>query len=578
MVDRKRFLIFGCLVLFGIFGILISLSFAGAAATDSVNLSTHAVSGNNLISGQNFTIANWTGRPESANASAVFWNVTFLTLQTGAGHIFWLNNTGGSAQLNATVYFNLTSGFTVVGNSSNCSIMGGAAVNRTACWGWLVLNGTSDLYNISDGTYFAYVNVTNASSYNISTGVTANTSFNITIDNKPPQVSLSAWIAPVGVGKNFSGNLILNISVNDSGMGVNVVRFNISNGTSGVQNVTYVGTFEGSDKTGHNRYSVTISTGELKDGLYNITVWANDTFNQTNNTLVFSWGIKFDNTAPSGTVTCTPSTVQAGATVTCTCAKTDETSGANSSAITTTLSTSNTGKHPVSCTVIDTAGNSGTASGSYNVELSGGGGGSSGGGGGSSAGTTTPEATITKEFTTIEAGGSATVSTGLGVTYGLKSISIEVSNAAQNVKVTVNKYDGVPAAVSVEKVGKVYRYLQINANNIQGNLKKGVIKAQVLKSWVASNELDKDKIAMYKFVDGAWKELTTTFKEDDGNNYIYDVEVDSFSYFAIGERIEQVVAAEEPAAEKGSRTIWVGVIAAIVIVAGLVYWIVRKKK
>ena len=59
---------------------------------------------------------------------------------------------------------------------------------------------------------------------------------------------------------------------------------------------------------------------------------------------------------------------------------------------------------------------------------------------------------------------------------GVKEIQIEVNSEAQNVKVTVSKYDSKPAAVSVEKTGKTYRYLEIKTENLADKLKKAKVK------------------------------------------------------------------------------------------------------
>ena len=107
-----------------------------------------------------------------------------------------------------------------------------------------------------------------------------------------------------------------------------LVIFNIIN-SSGVVNDTVIGIAEGVA----GRYSVSIDTRDYPDGTYNITVFVNDTagnFNATaNNTdgkaeLI---GVVFDNSAPTGTDSCSPASVNTGGTVTCTCSPTDAQSG-----------------------------------------------------------------------------------------------------------------------------------------------------------------------------------------------------------------------------------------------------------
>ena len=131
----------------------------------------------------------------------------------------------------------------------------------------------------------------------------------------------------------------------------------------------------------------------------------------------------------------------------------------------------------------------------------------------------------------------------------MSEISIEVNNEVQDVKITVTKYDGKPAEVTKEKTGKVYKYININAENLNTSLSKATVTVQVEKSWLLNNSLDKGKIALFKFKDGDWQELTTTFKEEDSLLNYYDVELDSFSYFTIAEK---TAAAAAPPSTEGA--------------------------
>ena len=176
-------------------------------------------------------------------------------------------------------------------------------------------------------------------------------------------------------------------------------------------------------------------------------------------------------------------------------------------------------------------------------------------------------------------------------TYGLKEISIEVNNPAQDVKITVSKYDSKPAEVTKAKEGKVYKYMQIKTTNLAEKLSKAKITVQVEKSWVTTNSLDKDKIAVFKFENSDWKELSTTYKSEDTSNYYYDAEVTSFSYFAVGEKVvaEEEKAGIGEAAKEAAKAVgeavksvfnsiwfWVIVILVIVAIVGIIYY--KKKK
>ncbi len=206
----------------------------------------------------------------------------------------------------------------------------------------------------------------------------------------------------------------------------------------------------------------------------------------------------------------------------------------------------------------------------------------------SSGGGTTnpPEWTIQKRHSWSKiTPGVVTIMKDFDREMGLKQISIEVNNEAQNVKITVSKYDGKPANVSVEKSGKTYRYLQINTENLEEKLNKSIIKMQLEKSWMVANGFETGDIAMFKFNENSnkWDELDTAYMEADDDFYYYDVEVDSFSYFAISEKSlvseegEEIGEGTEEKEKKGLE--WWKTLLIILVGLVVVYLIyVNKKK
>ena len=197
--------------------------------------------------------------------------------------------------------------------------------------------------------------------------------------------------------------------------------------------------------------------------------------------------------------------------------------------------------------------------------------------------TTTDEWTDQKinSFTTITPGKPVIISD-FEEDMGIKQIQIEVTNEAQDVRVTVTKYDSKPAAVSVAKPGKVYRYLQIETENLADNLDKATITIQVEKSWVSENSLEMDEVALFKFDESAeqWNELTTTFSEEDDTYYYYDIELTSFSYFAVGEKvvIEPGEGKEGELAEKIKDNKWMIIVVVVLIILVILYLLYKKKR
>ena len=129
---------------------------------------------------------------------------------------------------------------------------------------------------------------------------------------------------------------------------------------------------------------------------------------------------------------------------------------------------------------------------------------------------------------------------------GLKQIQIEVKNPANNVRITVTKLEGKPASVTQEISGKVYKYLEINAENLnETNLERAKIQFEVNKTWVLENNLDKNRIYLYRFVNNEWEKLTTRLLNETDNYINYEAETPGFSYFAI--------AGEEKVCEEGEK-------------------------
>ncbi len=196
--------------------------------------------------------------------------------------------------------------------------------------------------------------------------------------------------------------------------------------------------------------------------------------------------------------------------------------------------------------------------------------------------------------------------------FGVKQISIEVHNKANNIKITIEKLPGKPASVTKEITGKVYKYMEIKKENLADDNVKGVVKIkfQVTRGWLLNNKLESDNIVLMRFVNGEWEELKTALLSTDNKYAYYEADSPGFSYFAIGEKgalviveeevVEEEVVAEEPVEEevvtvaeeeeeepiekpvkkKGISTLGVVllVIAVIIVIVLIILSTTRKKK
>lgn len=491
-------------------------------------------------------------------------------------NISYINGTDFNDSVNATFYYNRSGTWTFLNISTKC--VNNIATVISSC------NGTFPISSLTDGKYSinATLNSKATGTNYLNTSGASVITTSVIFDSTPPNVS-STLVGQISYG-NYTGTLILNISANDPVMGIaplGAVYFNIT-----YANGSQVNFSSASSAGGY--YSVSIDTTTFQDNRYNITVQVNDSLNNLNDsTKLFS--IAFDKTAPTGIYSCSPSSLHTGESISCSCTPTDATSGINPNltSATTSPSTANTGVYPLTCSFTDMAGNTGTAGTTYTIESiyipnS---------AGGTSTPTTLPQNQKVTSFTQI-AQGSAAIISNFNAEMGLKEIQITVNNPAQNIKVTVTKYDGKPASVSIEKTGKVYKYLQISAPGLSDKVNKTKFTLKVLKSWASSNSLDKGSISLYHFDEATskWNELATTYKEEDSTYYYYDAESPGFSYFAIAEKLtttEQPVG-QQPTGENQTGQVpagwssnsWIWVILGAVIIAAIIIavFLAKKKK
>ncbi len=342
-------------------------------------------------------------------------------------------------------------------------------------------------------------------------------------DITPPIINLTNYIN--GTAKNNNSNLTLNISLEDSGLGLTnsicTISINETNQT--------ISTIDGWCN------SSSINLTNLLDGNYTVKVYANDSINNVG--LNDSFVIVIESNPPNVNFTCSPSSVVVGATVICTCSATDSGVGINVSSISNNLTivTTETGGFSVSgCSAEDLAGNSASVTGDYTVTAAAT---TSTNGDGGSAPTT--EYTIKKvnTITKISPGEAISLTSFTGT--GVKEIIIEVNQETSNAKIKVFKYDSKPTNVSKEASGKIYGYLEINVENLDTNLEKATVRFEVNKTWFSDNNLEKGDLEIFKFDENSekWDSLDSVYESDNGN-YVYSVELDSFSFFAIAEKVK----------------------------------------
>ena len=453
-------------------------------------------------------------------------------------------------------------------------------------------NTTWDTTAVTDGNY--WLNFTSVTYPTNDTVNATNATLSLTIDNTAPTMVVYGT-APTAYANTSirtstavaTANLTLSIYITDATKGMantslSVCFVNVGGGVNHTIPMFSTGRTTGWCNASDTNASTAINISGLTDGNKTINIYVNDTItNSLNTTLV----AHIDTTAPTSTATCSPTTAQTGATFPCSCSGTDATSGVSTSTGTSTSPNGNstpssTGGFTYTCTVTDNGGLTASATKAYSIIQSPGSGGSGGSGGSSE----TPKPQVFS-FTKITPG-AATIVKNFDANTGVKEIQITVNNEAQNVQVTVTKYDGKPAEVSVSKSGKVYQYMQINVSNVEDKLSKAKITAKVTKLWATSNGVDKNNVVISKFdeTNGKWNELPTTYSSEDTTYYYYDAEVTSFSYFAVSEKAvageeseQETTGTTETETTTGKNLTWLWIVIGVIVIA-LIWWVTAKKK
>jgi hypothetical protein len=114
------------------------------------------------------------------------------------------------------------------------------------------------------------------------------------VDNTKPSV----FFLQPSAGQEVKNTISINVSVQDVGVGVKEVKFNITNSTGDQVGLLSASLISGSINNGN--WSVSWDTTSVQDGYYNITAIASDNLSNINSTVYVT--VSVDNTAPVITV------------------------------------------------------------------------------------------------------------------------------------------------------------------------------------------------------------------------------------------------------------------------------------
>ncbi len=506
-----------------------------------VNLSSNTAT---ATAGQNFTLKGSSGGSPTSNVTfnVSIQNNTQSTLVDSV--ILSFNNASGND-------FNITANVTMQGTMNNLIA-------------YYVVNYNVSMLKAGDHTVWIFSN-------DSLSNVNRTESFTFTV-NTPMNVTSMVggeFNNTLGIeGKNFTGlvySKTFNVSVQNSTaiVGMNTVRADnvilmFNTNATAFNRTMSASSFVGSVADGRQYFTVDVNLSGMSDGHHTVTVFANDTWGNLNKTENISFTI--DSILPTVSVSCSPSSVAPSGTVTCDCTASDGTSGLvaysfGDGRTSETPSTATVGEKTSStCTATDYAGHVGTATGTYTVASSGGGGGVGGAGGGSSSGATGQFEK--KVWTSINAGETAAVSIKNGA-IGVTEVSFGVPSTVWGAWVQVSKKEALPKSVT-SFTGKVYRNLEITKGPALKDelVKDAKVEFKVEKAWLLENKLPKEAVALHRYTDGAWVQLTTRLVALEDEAYVhYVADTPGFSYFVIGGKVEAVPSTEAPVAEAPSAEV-----------------------
>lgn len=228
---------------------------------------------------------------------------------------------------------------------------------------------------------------------------------------------------------------------------------------------------------------------------------------------------------------------------------------------------------------------------------------SSGGSSGSGGGATTSTVTDSKSqvWSSVPAGSSFSLDidkAGVAVT----SVSVgEVKAELTNVELSVAALSEKPKQIEDEPSSKVFQYLTITKKNVpDANAGSYKVGFRVTKAWLTENSLGSGDVALYRFTDSKWNELTTRVTGTDSTYVNYESDTPGFSSFAVAAKssvappaaetpsgeAEEAPAAGEGAPEEVEKPVPVKapgkapmawIIAAVVIIVGIALIVVYQK-
>ncbi|MBU1111577.1 MAG: PGF-pre-PGF domain-containing protein, partial [Nanoarchaeota archaeon] len=175
--------------------------------------------------------------------------------------------------------------------------------------------------------------------------------------------------------------------------------------------------------------------------------------------------------------------------------------------------------------------------------------------GGGGTGTNQVAGQFSKKIWNPLTGGEITILEVDNGAIGITEIEFMTTETLWGAWMKVEKKDSLPSNIeSFDK--KIYKYILISHGTTlkDETINSPKIKFKVLKSWLKDNGLNKLNVALFRYANDQWNELTTTLLSEDNEYVYYSATTHGFSYFIIGETEQAIESLLEE--ELGERVVF----------------------
>ncbi len=143
-----------------------------------------------------------------------------------------------------------------------------------------------------------------------------------------------------------------------------------------------------------------------------------------------------------------------------------------------------------------------------------------------------PTARSTSIWTNIEAGEVLSMYISK-TTIAVTQVDLKSITAHSSAQLTVEALSSKPSGMTTPSGDGIFQYLKFTPSVISStNTEDVVIKFRVTKSWMNDNDIDRDKVTIWRW-DAEWTALTTERTGSDTTYYYYRSDSPGLSYFAI---------------------------------------------